>query len=105
MEEKLYTMSNEIVAEMEKMLVLTARRQILRLINSKQFFALIADKRADMSKTEHLSILSFRTDSETYDVKNEFIDIIPCTESLTADALLSYITDPSSGVQSIMTSS
>ena len=91
MEEKKY-MSNDIVAEMEKMLVLTARRQILRLINGKQFFAIIADESADISKTEQISI-SFRTASETYDVKEEFIGIMPCKEGLTADALLSYITD------------
>ena len=34
------------------MLVLTARRQILRSINGKQFFALIADENAVISKTE-----------------------------------------------------
>ena len=85
-------MSNDIVAEMEKMLVLSARRQILRSINGKQFFAIIADESADISKTEQISI-SFRTASETYDVKEEFIGIMPCKEGLTADALLSYITD------------
>ena len=79
MEEKKY-MSNDIVAEMEKMLVLTARRQILRSINGKQFFALITDESADISKTEQISI-SFRTTSETYDVK-EFIGIMPCKEGL-----------------------
>ena len=85
-------MSNDIVAEMEKMLVLTARRQILRSINGKQFFAIIAAESADISKTEQISI-SFRTASETYYVKEEFIGIMPCKEGLTADALLSYITD------------
>ena len=35
---------------MEKMLVLTARQQILRLINGKQFFAIIIDESADISK-------------------------------------------------------
>ena len=48
MKEKKY-MSNDIVAEMEKMLILTAR-QILRSINGKQFFAIIADESADISK-------------------------------------------------------
>ena len=43
-------MSNDIVAEMEKMLVLTARQQILRSINGKQFFAILADESADISK-------------------------------------------------------
>ena len=91
MEEKKY-MSNDIVAEMAKMLVLTAQRQILHSINGKQFFAIIADESADISKTEQISI-SFRTASETYDVKEEFIGIMPCKEGLTTDALLSYITD------------
>ena len=74
MEEKKY-MSNDIAAEMEKMLVLTARQQILRTINGKQFFAVIADESADISKTEQISI-SFRTASETYDIKEEFIGIM-----------------------------
>ena len=52
MEEKTY-MSNDIVAEMEKMLVLTVRQQILCFL---QFFAVIADKGADISKTEQISI-------------------------------------------------
>ena len=56
------------------MLVLTEQRQILRLINGKQFFALITDEIADISKTEQIS-LSFRTASETYDVREEFIGI------------------------------
>ena len=43
-------MSNDIVVEMEKMLVLTARQQILRSINGKQFFAIIADESANISK-------------------------------------------------------
>ena len=64
-------MSNDIVAEMEKM-VLTARRQILRSINGKQFFAIIVDESADISKTKQISI-SFRTASETYNVKEKFI--------------------------------
>ena len=74
------------------MLVLTARRQILLSINGKQFFALIAEESADLSKTEQISI-SFRTASKTYNVKEEFIGIVPCKEGLTADALLSYITE------------
>ena len=91
MKEKKY-MSNDIVAEMEKMLVLSARRQILRSINGKQFFSLITDESADIFKTEQVS-LSFQTASETCDVKEEFIGIMPCKEGLTADVLLSYITD------------
>ena len=43
-------MSNDIVAEMEKMLVLTARQQILRSINGKRFFAIIVDESADIFK-------------------------------------------------------
>ena len=61
------------------MLVLTRRQQILRLINGKQFFALIIDKSADISKTEQI-FLSFRTASKTYDIKEEFIGIMPCKE-------------------------
>ena len=49
MKEKKY-MSNDIVAKIEKMLVLTARQQILRSINGKQFFAIIVDESADVSK-------------------------------------------------------
>ena len=71
MEEKKY-MYNDIVSEMEKMLVLMARRQILRSINVCNFFAFITDKSADISKTEQISI-SFGTASETYNVKEEFI--------------------------------
>ena len=85
-------MFNDIVAEMEKMLLLTERRQILRSINGKQFFALIADESTDISKTEQIFI-SLRTALETYDVKEEFIDIMPCKEGFTADALLSCTTD------------
>ena len=91
MKEKIY-MSNDVVAEMEKMLVLTARRQILCSINGKQFFAIIADESAYISKTEQISI-SFRTASQAYDIKEEFIGIMSCKKGLTADALLSYITD------------
>ena len=76
MEEKKY-MSNDIVAEMEKMLVVTVRRQILCSINDEQFFVVIADESADISKIEKI---------ETYEVKEEFIGIIPCKEGLTADA-------------------
>ena len=77
MEEKKY-MYDDIV-EVEKMLVLTARRQILRSINGKQFFAFIADESAAISKTEQISV-SFQAASETYDIKEEFIGIMPCKE-------------------------
>ena len=90
MEEK--KMSNDVIAEMEKMIVLTARRHILRSINDQQFFALIADESADICQIKQISI-SFRTASEACDVRKEFIGIMPCEEGLTADELFSYITD------------
>ena len=49
-------MSNKILAEMKKMIVLTARREMLSNINSSQYFALTADEGTDISKKEQLSV-------------------------------------------------
>ena len=72
-------MSNDILVEMEKMIVLTARREMVADINSNPNFALIADESADISKKKQL-LVSFRTVSSTYEIRRNSMRILPCTD-------------------------
>ena len=80
-------MSNDILAEMKKMMVLIARWKMVSENSSHLYFALIADEKADISRKEQLSI-SFRTVFSIHEISENFIKISLCT-----DALLRYITD------------
>ena len=67
------------------------------LMNEKRFLShenteeqensLIADESADISKKDQLSV-SFRTVSNTYEIKKEFVAIMLCSSGHTGDALL-----------------
>ena len=85
-------MSKDIRAEMEKIIVFTARREMVSDINSNQYFAIVAHESADNSKKEQFSV-SFRILSSTYEIRNKFIGILPCIDWLSADALFKYITN------------
>ena len=77
-------------AEMEKMIVLNVRRELVSKINSNLYFPLIADESAGISKKEQLH--SFHTVSSTYKIRENFNGMLPCTAGLSG-ALFRYITD------------
>ena len=85
-------LSHDIVQEQESMLILKARRQLISKVSASNYFLIIADESADISKKEQLSV-SFRTVSDRYEIMEDFIGVMHCSRGLSADALLDYVKD------------
>jgi Domain of unknown function (DUF4371) len=84
--------SHDALQEQEQLLVLDARRSILKDIQSKEFYAILADESTDVTKLEQLSFL-IRSCDENYAVKEDFVGIFDCCHGISSDALMSYIKD------------
>ena len=84
--------SHDILEEQEQLLVLGCRRELLEEINNRPFYAIICDEASDISKIEQLSF-SIRHVNDKYEIREDFIGIVPCDSGLDADALLKYIND------------
>jgi len=85
-------LSHAIISEQEEMLALDARRQIVDLINSNDFFGIIADETSDIAKIEQMTIV-VRTCNDDYKVREDFIGLRSCDEGTKSEALYSYIQD------------
>ena len=85
-------MSHEILTEQEELLVLKARRSLINEINASGCYGIICDESSDISKTEQLSF-SVRYCTDTYEISEAFIGVMPCDEGLTSERLLTYVND------------
>lgn len=92
LKEKHYVTAHDILDEQKQMLVLKARRNLLEGVLEKDFYSILADESADVSKKEQLSF-SVRTCTDDYEVSEDFVGIFECTEGLSSDALLKYTKD------------
>jgi len=84
--------SHDALQEQEQLLVLDARRSVLKDIQVKYFYAILADESTDVTKLEQLSF-SIRSCDDNYDVKEDFVGIFDCCHGVSSDALMSYIKD------------
>ena len=87
-----FVISHDALQEQEQLLVLDARRSIVKEIQSKDFYAILADESTDVTKLEQLSF-SIRSCDEKYAVKEDFVGIYDCCHGISSDALMSYIKD------------
>ena len=65
---------------------------MLQTIRSNNFYAILADESSDVTKLEQLSC-TVRSCDEHYNVKEDFVGIFECSNGISADALITYITD------------
>ena len=86
-----YTNSHNILQEQEQLLVLDARCTVWQTIRSNNFYAILADESSDVTKLEQLSF-TVRSCDKHYTVK-DFVGIFECSNGISADALITYITD------------
>ena len=64
---------------------------MLQTIRSNNFYTILADESSDVTKLEQLSF-TVRSCDEHYNVK-DFVGIFECSNGISADALITYITD------------
>jgi len=91
-EEGRFINSHDAIQEQEQLLVLDARRSLVKEIQSKAFYAILADESHDVTKLEQLSFYT-RACDENYAVKEDFVGIYDCCHGISSDALMSYIKD------------
>ena len=83
---------HDILSEQEQMLVLAARRNVLREVIDNGLFSIIVDEASDISTLEHMSV-TLRTCSKNYEVKEYFIGIAECDNGISAESLFILIKD------------
>ena len=91
-EEGRFINSHDAIQEQQQLLVLDARRSLVKEIQSKAFYAILADESTDVTKLEQLSF-SIRSCDENYTVKEDFVGIYNCCHGISSDALMSYLKD------------
>ena len=92
LDEKHYVTVHDVLMEQEQMLVLNARRLLMKNILNKAFYSILADESSDVSKKEQLSF-SVRICDDNYEVSENFVGIYECSQGLSSDALLHYTKD------------
>lgn len=87
-----YVDSHDVLQEQEQLLVLEARRSILREIQKKPFYAILGDESTDVTKLEQF-YFSVRSCNDNYEVKEDFIGIYECNTGVSSDALVENVKD------------
>ena len=61
-------------------------------VRKAKYFSILADEVADVSNTEQLSLV-LRFVDENNDIREEFVDFLPCTNGSSGQALADMILD------------
>lgn len=68
------------------------REKILSDVRQAKYFSVLADEVADVSNTEQLSLV-LRFVDESNEIREEFVDFLPCTGGTSGQALADMILD------------